>query len=138
MCNPGDTYSWLFVPIIDAALNHEGGILQDFYGYARPMGFDSVVQQFRDTFLQHNITAQGSGGSNGYVGATKLLSLNPHAHTIVDAYAQRVAAAVQGGNESLIPQGMDVMPSRPHTSPTTFTTTHFVSIQNNLCRMREI
>lgn len=58
--------------------------------------------------------AQGNIGSNGYVGAieqVELLSLNPDAHTLVDAYGQRVAAAIQAGNESLIPQAMDVMPS---------------------------
>ena len=97
MCQPRITYSLLYVPIINTALDGEGGVFQDYAGYERSEGFDFIIDAYRATSKQHNITAKNTHNANGCDGAVRQIDvfrLNPELHLLVDPFGQRVAHAI--------------------------------------------
>ena len=113
MCDPQGTFSWLYMPIINAALDHESSSL-GYDGFARPPGFSNIVNNYRTLFHRHGLTAANTLDGRGYALDTRqeqLLSLDDNLRVRVDTYGQRVAHAISHNDPSLLPDSMDVLPS---------------------------
>ena len=65
MCQPGGTFSWLYMPIINAALNRQGGVCLDYDGFDRPQGFQNIVNGYRHLFQQYDVTPANTLNANG-------------------------------------------------------------------------
>ena len=114
MCVPHGTYSWLYMPIINAALDRQGGVCLQYDGYSRPPGFNAIVDGYRQTFALHGVTPANTLDANGYAAAARqehILGLHPDLHTRVDYYGQRVVSAIILNDESLLPFSIYDLPS---------------------------
>ena len=110
MCQPGGTFSWLYMPIINAALNRQGGVCSDYDGFDRPQGFQNIVNGYRQLFQQYDVTAANTLNANGYAIDTRqeeVMALDDDLRSRVDAYGQRVAHAIQTADASLLPTRID-------------------------------
>ena len=111
MCEPDGTYSWLYMPIINAALNRQNGV---YDGYARPPGFNDIVNGYREAFTQHGVTPANTLDAYDYANAARqeeVLALDADLHTRVDYFGQCVANAISLNDETLLPSSMNILPS---------------------------
>ena len=112
MCVPHGTYSCLYMPIINAALDRQGGVCLQYDGYGRPPGFIAIVDGYRQTFTLHGVTPANTLDSNGYAaaGQEQILALHPNLHTRVDYHGQRVADAIILNDETLLLASINDLP----------------------------